>query len=125
MTGNTDHLTQKPVIFLAFANDRMDGAAYLRNLPVELRGIREALDKAVKADLCEVVERANASVDDIMDVFQDQTYRNRIALFHYGGHADCFRLLLESFTGKLTDPANCFGTVQGSFFYNFKTAFQL
>lgn len=89
---------QKPVIFLAFANDRVNDAAYLRNLPRELRGIRMALHPAVKAGLCEVVERANASVEDIFGVFQDEAYRNRIAVFHYGGHANCYKLLLESMT---------------------------
>jgi len=34
---------QKPVIFLAFAQDRVEGGAYLRNLPSELDGIRPEL----------------------------------------------------------------------------------
>ena len=33
----------KPVIFLAFANDREDNARYLRNLTQELHQIEEAL----------------------------------------------------------------------------------
>lgn len=89
----------KPVIFLAFANDRVDDTAYLRNLPLELNGIREALKPAVQAGLCEVVERANASISQILDVFQDEYYRNRIAIFHYGGHASSYQLLLETATG--------------------------
>ncbi|NIM13963.1 MAG: CHAT domain-containing protein, partial [Candidatus Aminicenantes bacterium] len=92
-------LNQKPVIFLAFANDRVREGAYLRNLPEELRGIRNELDKAKNAGLCEIVERANATIDDILDVFQDKTYKNRIAVFHYGGHADSYKLLLEDFAG--------------------------
>jgi hypothetical protein len=43
MTQNTDLQSNKPVIFLAFANDRVEGGAYLRNLPVELEGIRPEL----------------------------------------------------------------------------------
>ncbi len=97
---NINHqLKQKPVIFLAFANDRVDNAAYLRNLPKELRGIREELEKAKSKNLCEVVERSNASIEDILDVFQDDTYKNRIAIFHYGGHASGYQLLLESLAG--------------------------
>ena len=88
-----------PVIFLAFANDRVDDAAYLRNLPKELDGIRKSLYRAQEAGLCEVVERANATVENILDVFQDAKYRNRIAIFHYGGHANGYQLLLESVTG--------------------------
>ncbi len=86
----------KPVIFLAFANDREDNAKYLRNLPVELSQIREALKEAEKNNLCEVVERANVSINAIFDIFQDNRYRDRIAIFHYGGHADSYQLLLEN-----------------------------
>jgi WD40 repeat protein len=92
-------LKQKPVIFLAFANDRVDYAAYLRNLPKELRGIREELEKAKNKNLCDVVERSNAAIEDILDVFQDDMYKNRIAIFHYGGHASGYQLLLESLAG--------------------------
>ncbi|MGD2086401.1 MAG: hypothetical protein PVH61_09490 [Candidatus Aminicenantes bacterium] len=94
-----DGLKQKPVIFLAFANDRVDDAAYLRNLPNELRGIREELEEAKNEGLCEVVERSNVTIEDILDVFQDDTYKNRIAIFHYGGHASGYQLLLESLSG--------------------------
>ena len=75
----------KPIIFLAFANDRDDRVGYLRNLPEEARRIRNTLDGAVRAGLCEIVERSNATLKDILDVFQDARYRNRVAVFHYGG----------------------------------------
>ncbi|MEK7728077.1 MAG: hypothetical protein AAB354_06645 [candidate division KSB1 bacterium] len=88
----------KPVIFLAFANDRTEGGAYLRNLPIELDGIRKALQKARQAGLCEVVERSNTTVENILDVFQE--YQDRIAIFHYAGHADSYELLLESLSGE-------------------------
>ena len=88
-------MAQKPVIFLAFANDRVEETAYLRNLPKELDGTRNALQKAVKAGLCEVVERPNATIKQIIDIFQDERYKDRIAIFHYGGHANGYQLLLE------------------------------
>jgi hypothetical protein len=88
----------KPVIFLAFANDRLDQARYLRNLPLEHDQLREALRPAEQLGLCEVVERANASTKHLFDVFQDRRYRDRIAVFHYGGHADGYQLLLEQGT---------------------------
>lgn len=84
---------QLPVIFLAFANDKEDNARYLRNLPLELEGIRKALQPAVQAGLCQLVERANLTIDQLIDVFQ--IYKDRIAIFHYGGHADGYQLLLE------------------------------
>lgn len=89
-----------PVIFLAFANDRVERSRYLRNLPAELRQIRQALEPAVEAGLCELVTLANATVSEILDVFQKKRYKDRIAVFHYGGHADGYQLLLESETGK-------------------------
>lgn len=88
----------KPVIFLAFAQDRVEGGTYLRNLPIEQDGIRKALQKARQVGLCEVVERSNTTVENILDVFQE--YQDRIAIFHYGGHADSYELLLESLTGE-------------------------
>ena len=92
--------TNKPVIFLAFANDRDDNVGYLRNLPNEARRLRDALDSAEQAGLCEVVVRSNSTATDIFKVFQDPKYRNRIAIFHYGGHANGYQLLLESAAGQ-------------------------
>ncbi|NIM13998.1 MAG: hypothetical protein GTO45_18285, partial [Candidatus Aminicenantes bacterium] len=40
-----------------------------------------------------------AAIDDIMNVFQDENYKDRIAIFHYGGHANDYSVLLESFAG--------------------------
>jgi len=89
----------KPIIFLAFANDRQDNARYLRNLPKELDEIRRALDRAVLQGLCEVIFEANTTAKEILDVFQDSRYKDRIAIFHFGGHADGYQLLLESAEG--------------------------
>lgn len=91
---------KKPVIFLAFANEHDDQVRYLRNLPREARNIRQALDTARRNGLCDVVERSNATLMDILDVFQDPEYHNRIAVFHYGGHANGYQLLLESVEGS-------------------------
>ncbi|MEZ4824694.1 MAG: CHAT domain-containing protein [Bacteroidia bacterium] len=87
---------RRPVIFLAFANDQVDSARYLRGLAQELRGIRTALSAAKQAKALDIVERANATLADIVDVFQDPEYSGRISIFHYGGHADSYQLLLES-----------------------------
>ena len=86
-----------PVIFCAFANDRLNEGRYLRNLVAEARAIESALDPA--ADICEVVIRNNASLGDIVSTFQK--YRNRVAIFHYGGHASGLDLLLESASGEV------------------------
>lgn len=49
-----------------------------------------------RQDLCEIVERANATINEALGVFQDPTYRDRIAVLHFGGHAGSCTLLLES-----------------------------
>jgi len=105
MPAVNDHGNQKPVIFLAFANDR---ERYLYNLKLEQRGIREAFRFAEEAGLCEVVNENNTTIDDILDVFQK--YRDHIAIFHYGGHADDYLLLLESDAGERA-PAHSGGLV--------------
>ena len=88
-----------PVVFLTFANDKEDDALYLHNLPKKLHQIRTALDKAQKAGLCEVIERTAATVNDIFDTFQDPCYKDRITIFHYGGHASGNQLILETLDG--------------------------
>ncbi len=90
----------RPVIFLAFANDRDDTVGYLRNLPDEARRLREVLEAAERAGLCEVVVRTNSTAGDLFKVFQDPRYRNRVAILHYGGHANGYQLLLESAAGQ-------------------------
>ncbi len=89
----------KPIIFLATANDRADRARYLRNLAEEARQVQRALTAAEQRGLCELVLRQNATVGDILDVFQDARYRNRVAIFHFGGHANSYQLLLETAAG--------------------------
>ncbi|MGD2089967.1 MAG: hypothetical protein PVH61_27570 [Candidatus Aminicenantes bacterium] len=61
MIAANNRRKQTPVIFLAFANDRINSVRYLRSLAEEQRGIRNALDKAKQAGLCEVVERYNVT----------------------------------------------------------------
>ncbi|MFO0904139.1 MAG: CHAT domain-containing protein [Pirellulales bacterium] len=86
---------ERPVILTAFANDRVDGVRYLRNLPEEQRRLRRAL--AVASELCEHVTISNATLAELVDALQ--TYRNRVAVFHYAGHANSYQLLLESTLG--------------------------
>lgn len=68
--------SNKPVIFLTFANDPVGDDGYLRNLPKEHREISAILDKAQKAGLCEVVVKPNVIIGDIFDVFSDERYRD-------------------------------------------------
>jgi len=88
---------EKPVIVLAFANDRLNGKRYLEKLPEELKGIQNALRKAEYSGICEVVILTAATPVEIANTFQH--YKDRIAVFHFGGHAASYKLLLETAGG--------------------------
>ncbi len=89
-------MAQIPVIFLAFANERETESRYLRGLAKEQAQIREALEPAQEAGLCEVVVESNATLEVILNTFQKSRYQDRIGIFHFAGHADGYQLLLES-----------------------------
>jgi len=89
-------LHTKPIIFLAFANDRQQSSAYLRNLGREADRLRTSLQQA--AALCDVVERHSVTPAQILQVFHQ--YKDRIAIFHYAGHAQDYTLLLEDSQGN-------------------------
>jgi hypothetical protein len=86
-----------PVILAAFANDRTDKKGYLSSLPKEQKLIRKALKNAESQQICELIERPNATIDEILDVFQE--CRGRVVLFHFAGHAGSAELLFESLDG--------------------------
>ncbi len=79
-----------PVVFIATANDPDHPLAALSE---ELRAIRAALDPAVRAHVCKVVERPAADLFTIADVFRD--HAERIMIFHFAGHGDAHSLVFE------------------------------
>ncbi len=87
---------EPPVVVLAFANDYEDQSTYLRKLRIESNNLFEIFDQAEAQGLCKLVHLPNATLELIINTFQDERYRDRIALFHYGGHANSYELLLES-----------------------------
>jgi WD40 repeat protein len=88
-------MSKLPIVVLAFANEQ-EGRRYLRDLPEELRRLQDVLKEAERNGLCRLEVLSNASLDQIFDVFTRN--RDQVAIFHYGGHADSGRLLLESST---------------------------
>ncbi len=88
-----------PIILLAFANEKEEESAYLRNLAKEQRLIRGELQKLKDNDICQVEHLPNVTLKEIFNTFQNENYRGRICVFHYGGHASSFQLLLESEEG--------------------------
>lgn len=89
---------EQPAVFFAFANDRTEGGRYLRNLPEEKRRLRDTMEQA--NGQCEVIVRANVTADEIFDVFRQ--HLDRIAVFHFGGHAGSAELILETCAGRTT-----------------------
>ena len=85
------NLDPKPIILLAFANDMENRQRYLRKLRNEAEQLQELLE-AKTDDKFEVVVRQNASLKNILDVFQNPKYKHCIAVFHFGGHADSYHL---------------------------------
>jgi WD40 repeat protein len=94
----------KPIIFLAFANAPAGEAGYLRNLAEEKRQIQKALAQA--SEVCEVIALVDATFEDIKNVFLESN--DRIAIFHFAGHASQNQLMLEANDGSL-EAANASG----------------
>src|SRR4029079_1205873 len=86
-------MAELPVIVLAFANEQ-EGQRYLRDLPEELRQLQAILEAAEGKGLCKLVVRPNARLDQILETFTE--HRDRVAIFHYGGHAGGDPLFLEA-----------------------------
>lgn len=87
-----------PVVFISVANDRTD-TGFLRQLNRELKEIIGVLEPAFQADRLTLKIVPAAMREDITDVFQDFWYEKRIAIFHYGGHAEEDQLWLQDATG--------------------------
>ncbi|MFI0607113.1 MAG: CHAT domain-containing protein [Anaerolineae bacterium] len=108
-----------PVIFLAFANDPEHP---LPRLTDEAQKLRQALERPKVREVCELVVREHASLAQVADVFADPHFASsaeggeveRIAVFHYGGHANAYQLRLEAPAG--TDLPPSAGVVAGAAF---------
>ncbi len=98
-----DSPASKPVILLAFANDRTRDLAGLSREISQLRALLDALDRAGR---CRLILLPYTSVNEILDAFQE--YRDRIAIFHFSGQANHYQLLQESAT-ELPAPADAGG----------------
>ena len=90
-----------PVIFFAFANDKTDETRFLRSLDVEKEAIQKKLAVAIEAGLCEIIIEPDATIDEIIEIFQKPEYRDRIAIFHFAGHAGSFHLSMETAEGNV------------------------
>jgi hypothetical protein len=89
-------MAELPIVVLAFANEQ-EGRRYRRDLPEELRQLQDILRETERQRLCRLELLPNATLEQILDVFTRN--RDRVAVFHYAGHADSGRLLLEAAAG--------------------------
>jgi formylglycine-generating enzyme required for sulfatase activity len=85
------HCNPLPIIFLAFAP-----AGDLPSLAEEARVLREILNPLDLRKQCDLQIHQEVALDTIIKVFLTPEYRDRIAVFHYAGHADQDVLLLNS-----------------------------
>ncbi len=92
-TGLKSIPADPPVVFLAFANAEGD----LPELRAEIRQLQELFEAFQAEGRCRLEFRPNATLEQIFEVLTKQ--RDRIALFHFGGHADSGRLMVESALG--------------------------
>ncbi len=85
----------KPLILVALANDWHNP---LMTLFAEKAGIEKQLKPLREQDLCDLVIIDAADTDAILQAFRD--HRNRVAIFHFAGHAKDYELHLETAEGN-------------------------
>lgn len=95
-----------PVIILAFANDPDD---YLKNIRRERQNLFAALRPQADRRAVNVYKEEETSTEALFKLFSD--YADRVAIFHYGGHANGTALRLES-VGGAAETAHAAGLAQ-------------
>lgn len=101
--------TGKPVVFLTFANAAEHG--YLMQLKREsalLRDLFLPLHRQGRIELVREESLDNTELPKLLNQYKDQ-----IAIFHYGGHADGGRLTLEDGEGNVSGLAALLGLQKG------------
>ena len=92
----------RPAILLAFASAH-DGD--LRHLPEERRELQAILEDAERQNLCELIPPVvDATSDEVTARLQEDRFRDRVAIVHFGGHADSYHLVFETRAGQ-PDPS--------------------
>ena len=93
-----------PVVFLAFAND---DSAHLQLLKTESSEIWHRLADIDRQEFVKVHREESASVDELFEALV--RFKDRVAIFHYGGHADGTMLQLEGGAGHANGIAGLLG----------------
>lgn len=85
-----------PVVFLTFANAAEQD--YLQHLKQESAGLRDLLLPLDQAGRIDLLREESTDIRDIAGLLTQ--YKDRVAVFHYGGHADGRQLILEDAGGQ-------------------------
>lgn len=96
----------KPVIILAFANDKDD---YLPMINRERKNIFKTLQDHHDRGCVQVHKEETTSVEDVFELFN--RYGDKVSIFHYGGHAGGTHLQLETAAGD-AQMADALGLAQ-------------
>lgn len=97
-----------PIIFLTFANDP---DAHLDLLKEESRRLYGALEELDRKEYLKLLREESAQVKDIFASFTKN--KDRIAIFHYAGHAAGTQLNLEGGSGDAEGLAQLLGQQEG------------
>ncbi len=100
-------VNETPVVLLAFANARGD----LHTLRDEQRELQELFETLQQSGHCRVVFRPDITLEQLFKALQED--RERLVLFHYGGHAREDRLMFDSGTGESPAFAGGLATLLG------------
>lgn len=103
--------SDRPVWVFAYANERGVDERYLRNLPEEHRRVMEVLRPIREEGRCGIIDFPFASIDQVVAAWQRNA--GRVALFHFGGHADGQSLLFEAADGPAATAAAPFAEFMG------------
>ena len=94
-----------PIVFLAFANSKKEG--YLSQLILESKEIYDLLLPLKKEGQIDLLREHHTDHETIPSRLVD--FKSRIAIFHYGGHADGQHLFFEDQAGHSTGLAELLG----------------
>lgn len=97
-------INQRPVVFLAFANDRDQ---HLSTLNDESRAIYDVLQPLQQNNSIAIHREESAEFDELYDDLL--AFDGRIVVFHYAGHADGTMLQLEGGNGSAGGIAKLLG----------------
>lgn len=97
-------MPERPVLLLTFANQQ---DAYLQHLKEESDKLNYILSTLHDKGAIEIYKEDRATTENVIAMVE--RFNERVALFHYGGHADGSSLRLEGGDGNATGLAEMLG----------------